>query len=1466
MIKDRCDGAAVTIMSSVCAGIIAMLSGGEAAADILRVPSEYPTIQAGIDAASDGDKVLVDPGTYDGPIRFYGKAITVQGVSNNLGGPPQINSTTAVVRFVDGESLSSTIDNFTIIGGEGPIGGGIKVSNSCATIKNCTVQGTARLRGGAICVEFGCAKIENTFAIGQTQFGAPGGGLCAYESNVDIENSFFEGLSSGPGGAVAAINSSVSLDNVTFGNNPSGIPFIGAIANGSGGGLYASNSTVSTITSCSFQGCAVQGAALATGGGIALIGSTLGALESTTFTGCSASAQGLSAGGGLFSDTGLGNTVPIGCSFTGCSAVSVGGDLDGDGIPETDGVGTGGAICFGIYAAPGGKDDEPLSCDPGLGLTVKGCSFAGNIAGSAYGEDGQAAFGDPNLECLFPDGIAQGGNIRVCGDLLVYHSTFHEPPPLAGGLSAGGTAQGSLGAEGGGIWAGTGNITLYNTTMNDCRANGAVVEPLQPSGSEEPEPCEEFHWEGYAQGGAIWTEGRVSLYNSIVGFRENEFGDGVPTAFGCSAQAITDAAGGGIYALGGVDLIVESIEDGAECRVHACVAVSTNEIVRFYSFPNPVDDADGNGIPQNPIGGGGIYAGDAGVVTDGAEISLCRTNHNGGGIYCGSLNANNTDFILNDIPATDPEFPIGVCCLLDPLSGEPRPGLGMGGAVYVWNDDDPSEPNVELFNCNFLSNSSQGDVFRPDPVDEDTWFEGGGGALTTSGSIVMNQIELDANGGRRGGGIYAVGGITANNVTAVSNVAQPQSAPESQLIDISGGAITAGGDMVISNSLFEGNLVSNPLGASLGGTLCAGGSVSVTNCEFRKSWALGAFGQYPGGSAAGGAIFGMGVSATDSSFYLNSATGDVDANDDLPPAIIAGPVGGSIASEGSLNLDNCDFKRDFVLGFGGCVWVSGPEDEDPADIMIDRTTIQYTSADASGGAIDASNIGIAMIIDSTFDDNSAADNGGAINIESAVDLAINDCYFRRNSTLNGNGGGINIGGVSSNYVISQTAFGANSAGDLGGGFYTEMADGQSILVNDCTLVCNSATNDGGGFFVNGGSIFEGAGLRIESNNFSDNNPNNFNDDQGNVDDCNGVPEKCGNRIEEVEDGALDCNQNGCFDEFEIIAGLKADCNVNGIPDDCDIADGTSGDADGNGVPDECVDGDCDGDGIPDSVEIGSGKEQDCNNNDIPDSCDIASGESEDCDENGVPDECDLAEGGTAEDCNGNGDPDSCDIADGFSLDCNANNIPDECELADGSAPDCNGNEIPDACDIASGFSEDCNGNTRPDECEVADGSVSDCNDNGRPDDCDIAGDFSLDCNGNKTPDECDVADGTSPDCNGNNAPDDCDIADGTSIDCNLNEIPDDCDLADGTAEDCNENLVPDECDIQEGGGSSDQDENGIPDECECIGDVNFDGLVNGADLSALLGSWGEPDFDLNGDGIVDGLDLSILLGTWGICP
>lgn len=53
----------------------------------------------------------------------------------------------------------------------------------------------------------------------------------------------------------------------------------------------------------------------------------------------------------------------------------------------------------------------------------------------------------------------------------------------------------------------------------------------------------------------------------------------------------------------------------------------------------------------------------------------------------------------------------------------------------------------------------------------------------------------------------------------------------------------------------------------------------------------------------------------------------------------------------------------------------------------------------------------------------------------------------------------------------------------------------------------------------------------------------------------------------------------------------------------------------------------------------------------------------------------------------------------------------------------------------------------------------------------------------------------------------------------------------------------------------------------CLGDLNGDGAVNGADLGDLLAAWGQEGGapDLDGSGQVGGADLGLLLGAWGAC-
>jgi hypothetical protein len=111
----------------------------------------------------------------------------------------------------------------------------------------------------------------------------------------------------------------------------------------------------------------------------------------------------------------------------------------------------------------------------------------------------------------------------------------------------------------------------------------------------------------------------------------------------------------------------------------------------------------------------------------------------------------------------------------------------------------------------------------------------------------------------------------------------------------------------------------------------------------------------------------------------------------------------------------------------------------------------------------------------------------------------------------------------------------------------------------------------------------------------------------------------------------------------------------------------------------------------------------------------------------------------------------------------------------------------------------------------------------------------------------------------------------------LDPVGDDCnaDVIDGLllrllTPDCNANLVPDAVEIANGS-ADDHNHDGVPDSCQCAGDVVGNGVVDGADLAAVLTVWGTdgaiyPRADTNADGLVDGTDLAVVLGSWGSCP
>ena len=97
--------------------VILFCWGSLAPATTIHVPGDYSTIQAGINAASNGDTVLVADGTYYENIDFFGKRIVLKSENGAETTIIEIGTTDIpVVSFHNGEDRLSMIRGFTISG------------------------------------------------------------------------------------------------------------------------------------------------------------------------------------------------------------------------------------------------------------------------------------------------------------------------------------------------------------------------------------------------------------------------------------------------------------------------------------------------------------------------------------------------------------------------------------------------------------------------------------------------------------------------------------------------------------------------------------------------------------------------------------------------------------------------------------------------------------------------------------------------------------------------------------------------------------------------------------------------------------------------------------------------------------------------------------------------------------------------------------------------------------------------------------------------------------------------------------------------------------------------------------------------------------------------------------------------------------------------------------------------------
>ncbi len=352
-----------------------------ASATIINIPDDYDTIQEGIDASTDDDTVLVQPGTYVENVNFNGHNIVLGSLFLTTGDTTYIghtiidgDSSETVVIFENGEDSLAVITGFTIQNGYSFNGGGIYCGDySNPSINYNVIYGNSATSGGGIyCIQSN-PLVYNNMISGNRAF--QGGGIHCGNSNLTIDNNRISGNStSAEGGGIWCDNSNPIISNNTIVENSACC----------GGGIFCWNNSDPAIRNNIIEGNSVS----YYGGGITFHNS-ISLISNNTITGNSAD-----RGGGIFSYTSC-DLIIINTIFWADSASSLSNEIH---IPNSSTRITYSNIPGG-WEGQGNIDIDPLFRDPENGDFHLMSTACGDPNDSPCIDAGSPAIIDSLLDC-----------------------------------------------------------------------------------------------------------------------------------------------------------------------------------------------------------------------------------------------------------------------------------------------------------------------------------------------------------------------------------------------------------------------------------------------------------------------------------------------------------------------------------------------------------------------------------------------------------------------------------------------------------------------------------------------------------------------------------------------------------------------------------------------------------------------------------------------------------------------------------------------------------------------------------------------------------------------------------------------------------------------------------------------------------------------------------------------------------